>query len=84
MITNREGNAISLQIGFIGNIKGSSFTLPNGVYFLIKNITENNITVDVKLANSDGFISTVMYPGWNVELVKEITGVVDNTLQFGY
>lgn len=84
MITNREGNAVSLQIGTMGNIMGNNFTLPNGVYFLVKNITEENITANVKLANSDVMVSTVIYPGWNVELVKEISGYSDNSLQFGY
>lgn len=81
--TNANGVDQSLQVSRIGNIpSGENFTLDMKKPFLIKNTSEENIIASVKLANMDGFIDTIFYPGWNPELVIEV--VVDSTfLQYG-
>lgn len=52
--------------------------------FLLKNVTEDPITVEVVLAGMDEPITTVLYSGWNVELVKQVNNAVADTLQYGY
>lgn len=89
VILNKLGVANSLQISTIGNISIGdmypNFELEDGGYFLIKNITDSNITLNVKLANNSTYVDTVFYPGWNVELVTDISMVTkDNALQYGY
>ena len=47
-------------------------------------ITEDNVTVEVLLKDSEGqYVSTVFYPGWNPELVIGIKAVPESTLQVG-
>ena len=81
-LVNNDGLTNSLQISKLGNIPAGNFKL--GLYFLVKNITDNNITIQVKMPGANDFISTVFYPGWNVELVEEIKGVTKGQLQYGY
>lgn len=76
------GAAVSLQVSSIGNIPAGNYEPGN--IFLIKNITEDNITVEVLPATSNDYISTVLYPGWNPELVRGVKGVTANQLQYGY
>lgn len=78
----------SLQIAIMGKITSGTFNINDGrggkVPFLIKNITDENITVTVLPVGNDNPIETVLYPGWNVELVKEVQNAETNTLQYGY
>lgn len=87
-IYNRANAANSLQISIMGNITGANFSIPDGrggkEPFLLKNITEDPITVEVVLAGMDEPITTVLYSGWNVELVKQVNNAVADTLQYGY
>lgn len=86
-IYNRANAANSLQISIMGNVTGANFSIPDGrggqEPFLLKNITEDNITVNVILVGMDDPIETVVFPGWNVELVKEVVTAVEG-LQYGY
>ena len=52
--------------------------------FLIKNITDDNITAEIRPAGQDNFIETVLYPGWNPEMCEEIRDAEEGTLQYGY
>lgn len=81
-VTNRDGVINSLQVSRLYSIPAGDFN--PGIYFLIKNITEEPITASIQLANQDTPISTILYPGWNVEICNKITGVTANTLQYGY
>lgn len=72
----------SLQVGFLDNLKVGTFKSEGG--FLVKNISQDNITCSVKMLSSDEAIETVFYPGWNPEIIKEITVETNNTLQYGY
>lgn len=87
-IYNRANAANSLQISIMGNITGANFSIPDGrggkEPFLLKNVTEDPITVEVVLAGMDEPITTVLYSGWNVELVKQVNNAVADTLQYGY
>ena len=76
---NMSGDKVSLQVSNLKNITGAMmFRTP----VLIKNITDDNITCEIMI--SDEWIETVMYPGWNSELIKGIRGVTANQLQYGF
>lgn len=93
---DNEGNAIwyiadkhyiqesPIQISYIADVPAGDKTFDTGV--LLKNITDDNITANIRLVGmSEGtYVNTVLYPGWNVELVIEIIGATVNTLQYGY
>lgn len=72
----------SLQIAKMGNIPAGEFSL--GMPFLVKNITEDAITITIKPAGQSNTISTLLYPGWNPELIASIIGAPVNSLQYGY
>lgn len=61
----------------------STFKEVPGV-FLIKNLTDDTLTLTVKPAGNDEFIETKVYPGWNPEIISEIQGAQENQLQYGY
>lgn len=52
--------------------------------FLIKNITEDNVEVEIVPAGQTAAIITVLYPGWNVEIVNQVNNAPDDTLQYGF
>lgn len=54
------------------------------VPFVVKNITEENVTVTGRLACMDSDITTVLAPGWNPELFVELDNVPASTLQAGF
>lgn len=76
-----NGIQTTLQISHLGNIPSGNFEL--GRIFLVKNITTNNITVTVIMPNGEE-IETILYPGWNPEIVKGVKGAGENQLQYGY
>lgn len=75
------GVQTSLQVSSLGNIPSGDFYL--GKLFLVKNITDNNIKITVITADNTE-IETVLYPGWNPEVLKGIKGVTESQLQYGY
>ena len=81
----RKSITLSLQVSVIGNIPSGNFKLgsPKEV-FLIKNITDEAISLSVKPAGSREFITTKIYPGWKPEIISEIQGAQENQLQYGY
>lgn len=82
--TNRNDRPISLQVSKLSPIPQGNFIVQDFSYpILVKNITDNNITLEVLLADSNDYISTVLYPGWNPELIIGIKNVPGNTLQAG-
>lgn len=87
-IMNRGNFANSLQISEIGNIPTGEFSIDDTrgdkLPFLVKNITEDPITVEVILAGMETAVTTVFYAGWNVELVKQVNNAQANTLQYGF
>lgn len=78
----KTGALTSLQVGFLADLKVGTFKSNGG--FLVKNISGDNITCTVKMLSSNEAIETVFYPGWNPEIIKEITVETNNTLQYGY
>lgn len=86
-ITNRANAVNSFQISVIGNITNPNFKLDDGkggeLGFLIKNITEEPISVDIVPYSMNTAVTTVIYPGWNVEIVREVKSSVEG-LQYGY
>lgn len=88
-IYNRANSVNSLQISIMGKVEAvTEFSISDGMGgkepFLLKNITEDPITVEVVLAGMDEPITTVLYSGWNVELVKQVNNAQVDTLQYGY
>ena len=77
----RKSITLSLQVSVIGNIPSGNFKLgsPKEV-FLIKNLTDDTLTLTVKPAGNDEFIETKVYPGWNPEIISEIQGAQENQL----
>lgn len=88
-IYNRANAANSLQISIMGKVAAvAEFSISDGMGgkepFLLKNITEDPIQVEVVLAGMEEPITTVLYSGWNVELVKQVNNAQADTLQYGY
>ena len=98
-LNNNSDLITSLQVGVLkdvpaGNFNpGHYFLIKNitedpyfnpGHYFLIKNITEDPYGVEIRPAGQEEFVTTVMYPGWNPEIVSEIKDAPDNVFQYGY
>lgn len=81
-IYTKSGLTGSLWIGTLGNIPTGKFYLGN--YFLVKNITDENIELEVKMPGSKEYIKTIFYPEWNVELIQEIKDAPLKSLQYGY
>lgn len=81
-ISNRNSREVSLQVSNLYLIPKGNFKVSEPV--LIKNITDEKVTVEIQLMDSkEKYISTVLYPGWNPELITGIKNVPDNTLQAG-
>lgn len=82
---NQNERPTSLQVSRLWLLPEGDFKLtPGSNPVLIKNITEDNITVEVSLKDSEGqYVSTILYPGWNPELIIGIRNVPENTLQAG-
>lgn len=81
-ILNKDLLINSLQVSKLKDIPQGNFN--PGIYFLVKNITDNNIAIEVRPAGQSEFVSTVLYPGWNPELISEIKNVTANQLQYGW
>lgn len=82
---NQNERPTSLQVSRLWSLPKGSFELPRGSKpVLIKNITEDNVTVQVLLRDSGGiYVPTILYPGWNPELIMGIRNIPENTLQAG-
>lgn len=82
---NQNERPTSLQVSRLFLLPAGDFELPYGSNaVLVKNITEDNVTAEVLLKDSEGqYISTIFYPGWNPELIIGIKAVPENTLQVG-
>ena len=78
--TSDGASSQNTQIGKIWNIEGD---FSSSTPFCIKNITDKNVKLNVRLVGMEGFIDTIFYPGWNVELVCEIKGVPVGAIQGG-
>lgn len=76
-----SGVQTSLQIAKLGNIPSGNFN--PGHLFLVKNITDDNLSITVIMPDNSE-IQTILYPGWNPEILKGIKGVTSNKLQYGY
>lgn len=83
-IVNQQLTINSLQVSIMGNISGEEFIPETGGYFLIKNISDDELTVTVTLAGSAEPITTKLYPGWNPELCKVVYNAPEGSLQYGY
>lgn len=82
LLINENGCANSLQVSVLHDIPEGNFN--PGRAFVVKNITEDAIEASVRLVNQEDFVTTLIYPGWNPELLAEIEDVIDGTLQYGY
>ena len=81
-IHNIDCRATSTQFSRMDDITEDVFT-PE-FYFLIKNTIENDVTVEIRPAGQENFITTVLYPGWNPELCSAVRISGETGLQYGY
>ena len=81
-IHNRDGRATSTQVSRMDDITEDVFT-PE-FYFLIKITNDNEVTVEIRPAGQEKFITTVLYPGWNPELCSAVRISGETGLQYGY
>lgn len=71
----------SLQVSILKDVPTGNFN--PGIIFLLKNITQEEITVSVVPAGQNDSIETIIYPGWNPELIKKVINAPAG-LQYGY
>lgn len=81
-ILNQSKDVVSLQVSVLGNIPAGNFESEHN--FLVKNITDANIEVSVKPASQEDYVTTILYPGWNPEILSAIENAPADSLQFGY
>ena len=81
-IHNRDGRATSTQVSRMDDITEDVFT-PE-FYFLIKNTNDNEVTVEIRPAGQEKFITTVLYPGLKPELCSAVKISGETGLQYGY
>ena len=81
ILNNQSHLVTSLQVGVLKDVPEGDFN--PGHYFLIKNITEENISIEVRPAGQQETVTTVLYPGWNPEIYAEVKGVTSGQLQYG-
>lgn len=77
----------NFQVAHMGAIPSGNFNITIGGKkqpFLIKNITEDNVEVEIVPAGQIKAVTTVLYPGWNVEIVNQINNALADTLQYGF
>lgn len=82
MIDSKNSEPVSLHIKKLMAVSGKVVKPMSG--FLVKNISGGNLTLSVKMKDSNEYIETVFYPGWNPELIDEIEDVEENKIQIGY
>lgn len=81
---NQNERPTSLQVSRLWDIPAGDFIVQKGnTPVLLKNITEDSVTLEILLMDSNDYVSTVIYPGWNPELVIGIKSVPADTLQAG-
>lgn len=86
-VENYNGMTESLQVSFMRDVpaQGSDDVFKTGAQFLVKNITDSELSLEVRLRGAGDYITTKFYPGWNPEIVQEIKGAVTaDTIQIGY
>lgn len=77
----------NFQVAHMGAISSENFNITISKQkqpFLIKNITEDNVEVEIVPAGQTTAITTVLYPGWNVEIVNQVNNAPADTLQYGF
>lgn len=77
----------NFQVAHMGAIPSGNFNITISKQkqpFLIKNITEDNVEVEIVPAGQTTAITTVLYPGWNVEIVNQINNAPADILQYGF
>lgn len=77
----------NFQVAHMGTIPSGKFNITVSGQkqpFLIKNITEDNVKVEIVPAGQTKAVTTVLYPGWNVEIVNQVNNAPADTLQYGF
>lgn len=80
LAANNKLNFMNPTHIFSVNAGENTFTQPS----VLKNITESIVTVNVKFPDSQDYIATPIYPGWNSEVVIAVQDAPENVLQYGY
>lgn len=77
----------NFQVARMGTIPSGNFNITvsgKKQPFLIKNITEDNVEVEIVHAGQTEAVTTVLYPGWNVEIVNQVNNAPADTLQYEF
>jgi hypothetical protein len=85
VLKTEDNQSVLMQITRFGAIPttGETFSLPSGAAFVIKNDSEEAVSVTIMPALGDFLVTTNLQPGWNPELVRSINiGPAD--LLWGY
>ncbi len=78
-----QGQVInSLQVSYLQSVVAGDTEF--GRVVLLKNVTEQNVEVQIRPAGQEEYITTILSSGWNPELVTGVKGVAENTLQYGF
>lgn len=82
LITNKGNEFVSFQISYLKTAEAGDTELLYPV--ILKNITDDDLELEIKLKDNDDYITTVLYPGWNCEIVTAWKGAPADSIQFGY
>jgi hypothetical protein len=87
LLATQDGQPINLIITKTPrNIPaGNGFKRSNNLGFFVKNNGDDKVTLTVIGVNDDTAVETSFFPGWNLEMIKEITSVIaeGSNLQWG-
>lgn len=81
-IHNENERTISLQVSKMKQLPAGDYTQEQA--FLIKNISGQEISLEILLADDVDYLETTIMPGWNPEMVKGVRNVPENSIQIGW
>lgn len=81
-IHNENERTISLQVSRMKALPAGNYTQDQP--FLIKNISGEEILLDILLADDESYLQTPITVGWNPEIVRGVKNVPENTIQIGW
>ena len=79
-IANRTGELCSLQVSRLENISGD---YTSSTPFLIKNISGDQLELEIKPVGNADYITTILDEGWNPELCIGVKGTAEGQIQIG-
>ena len=81
-IHNENERSISLQVSKMKLLPAGDYTQEQA--FLIKNISGQELSLEILPADDNDYLETTITLGWNPEVVIGIRNVPENTIQIGW